>query len=156
MVIGRVRRVLRDRWQIDIGAGKDATLLLSAVSLPGSELRRRSTIDEMNMRSHFIEGDLLYAEVQKAGGMQTPASLQTRSSACGKLEYGMVLDVPLTVTIDVPVRVYQPTPNTNIIVADNGRCWLSPIAGYSSKGLGNKVTGEISNVIKSHQIPFTS
>lgn len=128
MVIGRVRRVLRDRWLVDIGGYREANLLLSSVNLPGSELRRRSTLDEMNMRDHFIEGDLIYAEVQKATGPSTSASLQTRSSACGKLTYGIVLDVPLTVCDDIPVRLFSPTPSTSIIIANNGKCWITLVS----------------------------
>lgn len=142
MVIGRVRRVLRDRWLIDIGGCKEANLLLSSVNLPGSELRRRSTLDEMNMREHFIEGDLIYAEVQKAISPLSPASLQTRSAACGKLTYGILLDVPLTVCDDIPVRLFSPTPSTSIIVANNGKCWISTASTSTSEEIEIKQEGK--------------
>lgn len=80
------------RWRVDIAAPQLAGLPLSAINLPGGILRKRTAVDELNIRTFFTEGDLLVAEVQSIHGDGT-ASLHTRSLKYGKLRNGYFLSL---------------------------------------------------------------
>ena len=69
-----------------------AALPLSSINLPGGTLRKRTAVDELNMRSFFAEGDLLVAEVRSIfhDGV---AELHTRSLRYGKLRNGYFMSV---------------------------------------------------------------
>ncbi|KAB8342877.1 hypothetical protein FH972_022474 [Carpinus fangiana] len=92
LVVGRIVEVQSKRWRVDVAAPLLAALPLSAINLPGGILRRRTAVDELNIRTFFTEGDLLVAEVQSIyqdGG----ASLHTRSLKYGKLRNGYFMSV---------------------------------------------------------------
>lgn len=92
LVVGRIVEVQSRRWKVDVAAPLLAQLPLSAINLPGGILRRRTSADELQMRTFFSEGDLVVAEVQSVhsdGG----ASLHTRSLKYGKLRNGLFLAV---------------------------------------------------------------
>jgi exosome complex component RRP4 len=92
LVIGRIVEVQSRRWKVDVAAPLLANLLLSSINLPGGILRRRTSVDELNIRSFFGEGELLVAEVQ--GLFQDgSASLHTRSLKYGKLKNGHFMAV---------------------------------------------------------------
>ena len=80
------------RWKVDIASAQTASLLLSSINLPGGILRKRTSTDELQIRTFFREGDLLVAEVQSlfADGS---ASLHTRSLRYGKLRNGYLVRV---------------------------------------------------------------
>lgn len=59
VVVGRVKEVGTRRWKVDINARQDAILMLSSVNLTGGVQRRRTTEDQMHMRSYFTEHDLV-------------------------------------------------------------------------------------------------
>ena len=80
------------RWKVDIAAPLLAHLPLSAIHLPGGIFRRRTTTDELAIRSFFSEGDLLVAEVQSVFH-DGAAGLHTRSLRYGKLRNGVFLAV---------------------------------------------------------------
>lgn len=88
LVVGRIVSVQAKKWTVDIAAPMLASLPLSAINLPGGILRRRTAVDELNIRTFFSEGDLLVAEVQTLHGDNT-ASLHTRSLKYGKLKNGL-------------------------------------------------------------------
>ena len=67
-----------------------ASLPLSSINLPGGILRKRTTTDELQIRTFFSEGDLLVAEVQSIF-QDGSASLHTRSLKFGKLRNGVFL-----------------------------------------------------------------
>ncbi|EEQ90276.2 hypothetical protein RJZ56_004994 [Blastomyces dermatitidis] len=92
LVIGRIVEVQSRRWKVDVAAPLLAQLPLSAINLPGGILRKRTTADELQIRSFFNEGDLLVAEVQ-AVHQDGAASLHTRSLKYGKLRNGVFLAV---------------------------------------------------------------
>jgi exosome complex component RRP4 len=92
LVVGRIVEVQTRRWRVDIAAPLLANLQLSAINLPGGMLRRRTAVDELNIRTFFQEGDLLVAEVQQVLGDGT-ASLHTRSLKYGKLKNGYFMTV---------------------------------------------------------------
>ncbi|PWY67547.1 hypothetical protein BO70DRAFT_374555 [Aspergillus heteromorphus CBS 117.55] len=92
LVVGRIVEVQSRRWKVDVAAPLLAQLPLSAINLPGGILRRRTSADELQIRTFFSEGDLVVAEVQTVhsdGG----ASLHTRSLKYGKLRNGIFLAV---------------------------------------------------------------
>ncbi|KAF2635667.1 hypothetical protein P280DRAFT_473606 [Massarina eburnea CBS 473.64] len=88
LVVGRIASVGTKKWSVDIAAPMLASLPLSAINLPGGILRRRTAVDELNIRTFFGEGDLLVAEVQ-ALHQDGTASLHTRSLKYGKLRNGL-------------------------------------------------------------------
>ena len=67
IVVGRVVSVEQSRWQVDIGSYQHGLLNLSAINLPGGIQRRKVEEDKLHMRDHFVEGDLIVAEVQQVG-----------------------------------------------------------------------------------------
>lgn len=80
------------RWKVDVSAPLLAQLPLSAINLPGGILRRRTSADELQIRTFFSEGDLVVAEVQTVHS-DGSASLHTRSLKYGKLRNGLFLAV---------------------------------------------------------------
>lgn len=86
--MGRIVSVQTKKWSVDIAAPMLASLPLSAINLPGGILRRRTAVDELNIRTFFSEGDLLVAEVQTLHQDGT-AALHTRSLKYGKLRNGV-------------------------------------------------------------------
>ncbi|KAJ6086969.1 hypothetical protein N7467_005883 [Penicillium canescens] len=92
LVVGRIVEVQSRRWKVDIAAPLLAQLPLSAINLPGGILRRRTTADELQIRTFFSEGDLVMAEVQSVH-QDGSASLHTRSVKYGKLRNGVFLAV---------------------------------------------------------------
>lgn len=92
LVIGRIVEVQGRRWKVDVAAPLLANLPLSSINLPGGILRKRTSVDELNIRSFFGEGELLVAEVQ-ALFQDGSASLHTRSLKYGKLRNGYFMSV---------------------------------------------------------------
>ncbi|KAL2862953.1 exosome non-catalytic core subunit RRP4 [Aspergillus lucknowensis] len=92
LVVGRIVEVQSKRWKVDVAAPLLAQLPLSAINLPGGILRRRTSADELQIRTFFSEGDLLVAEVQTVHS-DGAASLHTRSLKYGKLRNGIFLAV---------------------------------------------------------------
>ncbi|KAJ6117627.1 Exosome complex component rrp4 [Penicillium capsulatum] len=92
LVVGRIVEVQSKRWKVDVAAPLLAQLPLSAINLPGGILRRRTSADELQIRTFFSEGDLLVAEVQSVH-QDGSASLHTRSLKYGKLRNGVFLAV---------------------------------------------------------------
>jgi len=92
LVIGRIAQVQSRRWKVDIAAPLQANLLLSSINLPGGALRKRTSVDELNIRSYFSEGELVVAEVRELF-QDGSASLHTRSLRYGKLRNGFFLPV---------------------------------------------------------------
>ncbi|KAL4783928.1 IEC3 subunit of the Ino80 complex, chromatin re-modelling-domain-containing protein [Aspergillus varians] len=92
LVVGRIVEVQSKRWKVDVAAPLLAQLPLSAINLPGGILRRRTSSDELQIRTFFSEGDLLVAEVQTVHS-DGAASLHTRSLKYGKLRNGVFLAV---------------------------------------------------------------
>ncbi|KAI9849090.1 MAG: exosome non-catalytic core subunit rrp4 [Sclerophora amabilis] len=92
LVVGRIVEVQSKRWRVDVSAPLLASLPLSAINLPGGILRKRTSTDELQIRTFFSEGDLLVAEVQSIF-QDGSASLHTRSLKYGKLRNGVFLAV---------------------------------------------------------------
>lgn len=92
LVVGRVVEVQSRRWKVDVAAPVLANLLLSSINLPGGILRKRTSVDELNIRAYFSEGELVVAEVQTLY-QDGSASLHTRSLKYGKLRNGYFMAV---------------------------------------------------------------
>ncbi|KAF2091563.1 exosome complex exonuclease RRP4 [Saccharata proteae CBS 121410] len=92
LIVGRIVEVQSRRWRVDLSAPLLASLPLSAINLPGGILRKRTAVDELNIRTFFTEGDLVVAEVQSIHG-DGSAALHTRSLKYGKLRNGYFLSV---------------------------------------------------------------
>ncbi|KAJ6704853.1 PNAS-3 RELATED [Salix purpurea] len=93
IIVGRVVEVAQKRWKLEINFSQDAVLMLSSMNLPDGIQRRRTAVDELNMRIIFEENDVVCGEVrsfQNDGGIQ----LQARSQKYGKLEKGQLLTIP--------------------------------------------------------------
>jgi exosome complex component RRP4 len=84
--------VQQRRWKVEVAAPLLAQLPLSGINLPGGILRRRTAVDELNIRNFFTEGDLLVAEVQQVYE-SGQATLHTRSTKYGKLRNGFFMSV---------------------------------------------------------------
>ena len=133
LVVGRIVEVQTKRWKVDLSAPLLAHLPLSAINLPGGILRKRTTTDELQMRTFFSEGDLLVAEVQSIY-QDGAASLHTRSLKYGKLRNGIFLAVSGTGGGGGVVRSRRQvwTVNTgngggevDVILGVNGYIWIS-------------------------------
>lgn len=92
LVIGRIALVETKRWRVDIASSLLAQLPLSAINLPGGILRKRTSTDELAIRTFFREGELVVAEVQGLFG-DGSAGLHTRSTRYGKLRNGVLVQV---------------------------------------------------------------
>jgi len=92
VVVGRITEVAPKRWKVDVNCRQDAQLMLSAVNLPGGIQRRRTAVDELNMRSLYEENDIISAEVQSLY-QDGSLHLHTRSLKYGKLENGQLVTV---------------------------------------------------------------
>jgi len=85
VVIGRIISIDKKSWKVDINAGKDGNLQLTAINLPQGEQRRRNEEDKLNMRSFFEEGDLLSGEIQNVN--EGSIAIQTRNLKYGKVTF---------------------------------------------------------------------
>ncbi|XP_048538589.1 exosome complex component RRP4 homolog isoform X2 [Triticum urartu] len=92
IIIGRVSEIASKRWRLETNFSQGAVLMLSSMNLPDGIQRRRTDIDELNMRSILEENDLVCAEVrhiQHDGSLD----LQPRSQKYA-LQRGQLLTVP--------------------------------------------------------------
>ncbi|KAG6571439.1 Exosome complex component RRP4-like protein, partial [Cucurbita argyrosperma subsp. sororia] len=62
IIVGRVTEVAPKRWRLNINYSQDAVLMLSSMNLPDGIQRRRTAVDELNMRSIFEENDVICLE----------------------------------------------------------------------------------------------
>ncbi|CAK40872.1 uncharacterized protein An11g10740 [Aspergillus niger] len=126
LVVGRIVEVQSRRWKVDVAAPLLAQLPLSAINLPGGILRRRTSADELQIRTFFSEGDLVVAEVQTVhsdGG----ASLHTRSLKYGKLRNGVFLAVTGTGGSGASSSSVKANGggDVDVILGVNGYIWIS-------------------------------
>ncbi|XP_027168438.1 exosome complex component RRP4 homolog isoform X2 [Coffea eugenioides] len=59
IIVGRVMEVAPKHWRLEINFSQDAVLMLSSMNLPDGIQRRRTAVDELNMRSIFEENDIV-------------------------------------------------------------------------------------------------
>lgn len=125
IVVGRVTEVANKRWKVDVNGQQDASLMLSSVTLPGGAQRRRTYEDQLQMRSFFVENDLISAEIQEVR-YDGSLSLHTRSLRYGKLENGQFVQVapPLVKRVKQHM-VTLPGIGVDVILGTNGFMWIS-------------------------------
>ncbi|EWC48856.1 hypothetical protein DRE_00161 [Drechslerella stenobrocha 248] len=141
LVVGRILEVQTKRWRVDIAAPHSATLLLSSINLPGGILRKRTSTDELQIRTFFSEGDLLVAEVQTLNS-DGQASLHTRSLKYGKLRNGVFLTVDAGMIRRMKSHVLtMPTSNgggdVDIYLGVNGYIWIAKHTVSLAEGAGS-------------------
>jgi len=141
LVVGRITEVGPKRWKVDIASRQDAVLHLASINLPGGILRRRTTDDELQMRTFFTEGDLLVAEVQQLFG-DGAASLHTRSLKYGKLRNGLFVSIPPPLVVRSKAHMYSLGGGVHCILGTNGFVWVSK----DVKTMATSVTGSITRL----------
>ncbi|CAI5734691.1 unnamed protein product [Peronospora destructor] len=125
IIVGRVTDVASKRWKVDVNGQQDASLMLSSVTLPGGDQRRRTYADQLQMRASFVENDLISAEIQEVR-YDGSLSLHTRSLRYGKLENGQFVAVasPLIKRMKQHM-VALPDIGIDVILGTNGYIWVS-------------------------------
>ncbi|KAK5144054.1 hypothetical protein LTR04_001694 [Oleoguttula sp. CCFEE 6159] len=148
LVIGRIVEVQSRRWRVDLSAPLLASLPLSSINLPGGILRKRTAVDELNIRTFFTEGDLLVAEVQSIF-QDGSASLHTRSLKYGKLRNGCFMSVSGTGGGGSVVRarrhVFTVTTahgggEVDVVLGVNGYIWIAKHVEPETKGKDVSIT----------------
>jgi exosome complex component RRP4 len=126
-------QVSSKRWKVDVNARVDAVLLLSAVAL-GGEQRRRGITDQLAMREHLKENDLVAAEVHSVLG-DGSLSLQSRSTRFGRLVNGLSIWVPHALIKRLKQHYITLPCGVDVICGLNGCIWMQesigelPVAG---------------------------
>jgi len=127
VIVGRVTDVCDKWWSIDIGAQMNASLVLSAIHLPGGVHRRRTEEDALEMRTFFKEGHLISAEIQSLkndGGVH----LQTRNLKYGKLINGIFVKVNnclIKRSNKHFISCSDAQIGVDIVLGNNGFVWLT-------------------------------
>ncbi|PWW72674.1 hypothetical protein C7212DRAFT_226341 [Tuber magnatum] len=144
LVVGRITEVQSKRWRVDINSTLAAHLLLSSINLPGGILRKRTSTDELQIRSFFSEGDLLVAEVQSLF-QDGAASLHTRSLKYGKLRNGHFLKVRGGGIVRgkshiVTLEAANGAGEVDVILGVNGYVWVSKKVTLQAPPGGESIT----------------
>ncbi|KAI5423352.1 exosome complex component RRP4 homolog [Lathyrus oleraceus] len=123
IVIGRVIEVDQKFWRLDINCNRNAYLMLSAMNMPDGVQRRRTALDELNMRGIFEEADLICAEVR--GLSHDDIHLHARSKKYGKLSTGqMVMVSPYLVKRQKQHFHHLEEHGIDLIIGCNGLIWV--------------------------------
>ena len=80
VVVGRIVQVGSSGWRVDINGRNSATLQLSAINLPDGIQRRRTAVDELNIRSFFDVNELIWS--LRDGSPAVPRSRRTPRGPC--------------------------------------------------------------------------
>eukprot|EP00250_Pteridium_aquilinum_P018111 c23950_g1_i1 orf=126-1115(+) len=125
VVVGRITEVGTKRWKVDINFRQDVHLMLSSVNLPGGIQRRRTVVDELNMRTLFEENDLISAEVQSVHS-DGSVHLHTRSLKYGKLANGQLVKVASYLVKRLKQHFHNLKDyGVDMIIGCNGYIWIS-------------------------------
>jgi exosome complex component RRP4 len=123
-VIGRVIEVANNRWKLDVNARQHAVLQIGAVSLHGGVHRRRTVDDTLQMRSYFVENDLLVADVQSTYADGSIALHVPKSYH--KLDNGVFVSVSPSLIRRVKTHFCSLPCGIDIIIGNNGYIWITP------------------------------
>ena len=127
VVVGRITEVQQKRWRVETNARLLSILQLSSVNLPGGELRRKTTEDELLMGQYLAEGDLICAEVQtlfEDGAL----GLYTRSLKYGKLGQGTLVQVSPSMIAKRKIHCHSLPCGVYIALGNNGAVYLTTTA----------------------------
>lgn len=157
LVIGRIAEVQSRRWKVSVGGALLAALPLSSINLPGGTLRKRTSVDELNMRTFFEEGELLVAEVQSLF-QDGSAALHTRSLRYGKLRNGFFMAVSGVGGGSGVVRAKRhiftlETADVDVVLGVNGFVWIAKHAEAAKTASG---TGEAVSVTRLEEMVSTT
>lgn len=143
VVIGRILevQVQQKKWKVQTGHKLNSTLLMSSINLPGGELRRKTEEDERMMRSYFVEGDLISAEVQSILS-DGSLSLHTRNLRYGKLGQGILTIVPPALIMRRKTHFHNLPCGAQVILGNNGYVWVSRAVATGSETGGFVVDRE--------------
>lgn len=136
VVVGRVTEVQQKRWKVDTNSRLDSVLLLSSVNLPGGELRRKTTEDEMAMKNYLREGDIIFAEVMQVfedGAL----SLHTRNLKYGKLGQGVLVRVSPSLVERRKNHSHKLPIGIHLILGNNGFIWISRLTSDGTESGGH-------------------
>ncbi|XP_052154215.1 exosome complex component RRP4 homolog [Oryza glaberrima] len=149
IIVGRVIEIAPKRWRLEINFSQDAVLMLSSMNLPDGIQRRRTAVDELNMRTIFEENDVICAEVR---GFQHDGSLhlQARSQKYGKLERGQLLVVPAYLVKRRKQHFHHLEQyDVDLILGCNGFIWVGEhvVVGENANMMENKLnlSAEVEN-----------
>lgn len=81
---------MNKRWKVDINATASAFLHLNAMYIP--DQRKKTELDELNMRKVLAENDLVLAEVHSISNDRV-VELRTPNAKYGALESGLLVEV---------------------------------------------------------------
>lgn len=119
VVLGRVVRLLPNKWVVDIGSTQHATLHIDNLNIPGIQ-RVRDTADESNMRQWLDVDQLISCEVKQG------YTLLTRSAQFGVLSHGILVKVPpCAVGPSTAAFANLDALGVHIILGRNGWIWIS-------------------------------
>ncbi len=135
VIVGRITEVQQKRWKVETNARLDSVLQLSGVNLPGGELRRKTSEDEIMMRKYLKEGDLISAEVQNVfedGAL----GLHTRSLKYGKLGQGLLIRVSPSLIERRKTHFHNLPIGAHLILGNNGFIWISQTVAEGAESGG--------------------
>ncbi|CAI5459043.1 unnamed protein product [Closterium sp. Yama58-4] len=142
VVVGRVTELAPKRWKLAVGSAHEAQLMLSAINLPGGAQRRRTAVDELNMRNIYVEGDLVTAEVQSVFH-DGSVVLHTRSDKYGKLSGGLLVHVPPYLVRRLKQHFHMLSPTGPLLVFGcNGWLWVGQPPPSTSPSGSSGTAGE--------------
>uniref|UniRef100_A0A2K5MEJ3 Uncharacterized protein n=1 Tax=Cercocebus atys TaxID=9531 RepID=A0A2K5MEJ3_CERAT len=118
IVVGRITEVQQKRWKVETNSGLDSVLLFSPMNLPGGELKRRSTEDELAMTGFLQGGELVSAEVQTVFS-DGAVSLHTRSLKYGKLGQGVLVQVSPSLVKRQKIHFHDLPCDASVILGNN-------------------------------------
>ena len=124
VVVARVVDLGSSAWDMDIASHQYATLSINSILLPGGEHRRRTDADILQMRSIFVENDLISAEVQQVN-RNGSVSLHTRSPKYGKLSNGVLVTVPCVLIKRLKQHFVNLPCGVGCIFGYNGYVWVT-------------------------------
>ncbi|RCN29671.1 hypothetical protein ANCCAN_24565 [Ancylostoma caninum] len=137
VVVGRVLRVQRALWKLEVNHRLSANFRLENMNLPSGELRCKDSWDEFSMSESLSVGDLAVAELQKIG-LRGNVELHCRDLGHGKFGQGILLKVWPSL-IEMQKRHMHELFGVRIIIGPNGLVWISPRAS-SAHGYGEDLT----------------
>lgn len=123
VIVGRITQVAQKKWIVDTNSRLNSVLMLSAVNLPGNELRRRTADDELLMREYFTEGDLIAGEVQQV--RQDGEMSLHRIKYGKKLGEGTFVKVSPSLIKRTKSHYHVLHCGVHVILGMNGYVWVS-------------------------------
>lgn len=107
-----------------MNARQEAILQLGSVNLPGGAQRRRTIEDRLHMRHLFAENDVISCEISQVK-QYSALSVQTRSLKYGKLENGLLLEVPPSLVKRIRKHFVTLRCGVDVVLGHNGYIWVT-------------------------------